>query len=634
MVAKTIEPEVVKALKCVENNKNFVLTGGAGSGKTYSLISLIEEVGEKYPLKSIVCITYTNNAVAEIRNRITNHRFHVSTIHEYVWSIISKYQKEIKIILVELINDESQKDFKTPKDFSVGQKITIDYFSKSKIEYDDYYSLKNDDNSKVSHDHILIIAERIFERYSKMSDILKDVADFIFVDEYQDTDPLIKDIFLTHINQSSKRNVIGFFGDSMQAIYENGVGEIVDNGLEYIQKKQNRRNPVNVINLANKIREDDLKQEPSADPKAPNMFEGKAIIGSVTFIYGDNTTVFDNFRESEYFSNWDFCNSKETKELWLVHRANAKMSGFIRLFNLYNSDLLIELINKIQKKVDEGQLVTTTNISFEEIAIEADISVRNRGNLLDNIMKNSDYQRILSLIKYKTWEEVSRYRINKESLLSYKFNGVTGFYEAKTQRDKILRKLDSIYELIELYKDRKYNDFLRRIKRKALTFDDKTAIGNEMEGLLSTSLTIEEVVSKANAIFKLETSDFDDFIIDQGYYLWERIKELPFYEYSNSIEYQKEYLPFATQHSIKGSEFNNVLVVLDNGNWNKYNFEKMFQNFDLDNSVVKRTRKLFYVCCTRAKKNLVIFMPSTNSNVIEKAKELFGEENVHYISNE
>ena len=41
MVAKIIGPEVRRALDCIEKGQNFILTGGAGSGKTYSLVSLI-----------------------------------------------------------------------------------------------------------------------------------------------------------------------------------------------------------------------------------------------------------------------------------------------------------------------------------------------------------------------------------------------------------------------------------------------------------------------------------------------------------------------------------------------------------------------------------------------------------------
>mgnify|MGYP000216843806 CR=1 FL=1 len=150
MAEKIMEPEVKKALECIEHKQNFILTGGAGSGKTYSLVSLIEEIGIKYPLKSVVCITYTNNAVAEIRERITNKNLEVSTIHEFIWSVISKYQNEIKDTLVELINtgtDTEKKKFKKPKDFNEDQDLTVQYFANNKIEYDEYYSLKNDKES-------------------------------------------------------------------------------------------------------------------------------------------------------------------------------------------------------------------------------------------------------------------------------------------------------------------------------------------------------------------------------------------------------------------------------------------------------------------------------------------------------
>ena len=630
MASKIIEPEVQQAIECIEHGKNFILTGGAGSGKTYSLISLIEEVGEKYPLKSIVCITYTNNAVAEIRNRITNDKLYVSTIHEFIWSIIVKYQKEIKNTLVELINDKTQMKFKAPKDFEDNQMITIDYFSENKIMYDEYYSLRNDADSKVSHDHILILAEKIFEKFPKICDILKDVANFIFVDEYQDTDPLIKNILLTHINQSTKNNIVGFFGDSMQAIYDSGIGEIIDDKLTYINKLQNRRNPESVLSLANKIRNDDIEQTPSNDPEAPNIENNNVIKGSIKFLYTENINITDNYHDLEYFNDWDFTNSKKTKELWLVHKSNAKMARFTKLFELYNSDLIIELINKIRKKISHGAL-EINNKTFENIAEEANINVRGRGYLLKNIKEDSDYLEAYSLIKNKNWKEVNNFKINKDSLLSYKFNGLTGSYEAKSQRDRILRHLDSVYELIELYENGKYNDFLRRIKRSVLSFDDKVTIKEEMNELLDSTLTINQVVEKAKKTFNLKNESFDDFIENQGKYLWMRIKILPFFEYVYSIKYQKEYLPFATQHSIKGSEFDNVLVVLDNGKWNKYNFERMFKNFNSDDSVVKRTKKLFYVCCTRSKKNLVVLMPNADVDVVEKAKDLFGDSNVHLI---
>ena len=250
MVTKPLEKEVIKALQCIKKGQNFILEGGAGSGKTYSLISLINTLTEELPNIRIVCITYTNNAVAEILSRIENKNLWVSTIHEFIWMLINKYQNEIKDVLVELINDDEVKIFKKPKDFFEDY-ISIDYFKNLYVDYDEYYSMTpNAENKvKVSHDHILIIAEKMFSKYKKLSDILKDFSDCIFVDEYQDTSPLVADILLKHLNQSRKNNVIGFFGDSMQSIYDDGVGDLNQYGLTKIVKTQNRRNPRAIINV-------------------------------------------------------------------------------------------------------------------------------------------------------------------------------------------------------------------------------------------------------------------------------------------------------------------------------------------------------------------------------------------------
>ena len=136
-----------------------------------------------------------------------------STIHEFIWDLIRKYQNEIKDILVELINDEGEKNFKKPKDFD-DDLISKDYFKNLYVDYDEYYSVTpNVENKvKISHDHILIVAEKMFEKYKKIADILKDIADCIFVDEYQDTSPLVADILLKHLEQSGKKNVSAEIG--------------------------------------------------------------------------------------------------------------------------------------------------------------------------------------------------------------------------------------------------------------------------------------------------------------------------------------------------------------------------------------------------------------------------------------
>ncbi|MCP1103129.1 hypothetical protein NHH15_11945 [Lachnospiraceae bacterium PAL113] len=79
------------------------------------------------------------------------------------------------------------------------------------------------------------------------------------------------------------------------------------------------------------------------------------------------------------------------------------------------------------------------------------------------------------------------------------------------------------------------------------------------------------------------------------------------------------------------------MILLHNGGWNNYNFDYLL-NMEIyetltpakkksyDN-ILHRTKKLFYVCCTRARENLVVFYPEPTQEVISGAQELFGKEN-------
>ena len=628
MDTRILENEVKVALKCIEKGVNFILEGGAGSGKTYSLISLIETLIIKSSEIKIVCITYTNNAVAEIKSRIDNENLWVSTIHEFIWHVIKKYQKEIKNELVLLINDEIIKEFKKPKDLE-NNLITIDYFDNIDVEYDEYYSMNpNAENKiKISHDHILILAEKMFDKYKKLSDILKDIANCIFVDEYQDTSPYIAKILLEHLKKSKKKNVIGFFGDSMQSIYDEGVGDLNKYKLKKIVKKQNRRNPRIVIEIANKFRNDKITQIPSKDKNAPNMDENGVIIeGNIKFIYGKEQEDINFLKNKALFKPWNFLNGEKTRELRLTHKYNAEMAGFKKLYDLYNDDLIIKLIDNIQKNIDNNE-------NKESVLNELVLQLRptyNKKDLFEKIITNEIYNLIYQDIKNLLWKDVlEKCKISKESLMSYKFNGISGRYEANSHRDKILKKLDVLNELIELYESKKFNEFLKKTNFSIQNKNDKSKLKEIMNFLMfEDRKTIEEVLdfSKKQGLIR-EDVDFDNYISAKGFYLWERIKKISFKEYRNSILYLKEFSPISTQHSIKGSEFDNVLVVLES-NWNKYDFKTLFGKGSKNENVKKRTRKLFYVCMTRAKKNLVIYMPTEDLEIINSAKDYFGEENV------
>lgn len=127
MCLKTPSPELLEEEKQIQitiNNyidqfKHIKFNAGAGAGKTHalkeSLLYIVNKHGDKlkYHNQQILCITYTNVATNEIKERIGNSSLvKVSTIHERVWELIKDYQKELvqihqEKVLNELIETQS-----------------------------------------------------------------------------------------------------------------------------------------------------------------------------------------------------------------------------------------------------------------------------------------------------------------------------------------------------------------------------------------------------------------------------------------------------------------------------------------------------------------------------------------------
>jgi DNA helicase-2/ATP-dependent DNA helicase PcrA len=90
-----------------------------------------------------------------------------------------------------------------------------------------------------------------------LCDILKDKYKYILIDEYQDTEKQVIDVFLEYLPKSSdKKNVVGFFGDTMQSIYGSRIGNLQEyiekNLVTEIIKNDNWRCSEAVIKLLNK----------------------------------------------------------------------------------------------------------------------------------------------------------------------------------------------------------------------------------------------------------------------------------------------------------------------------------------------------------------------------------------------
>lgn len=522
----------------INNKNNFLLSGGAGSGKTYTLGQVLEYIYSKNINDSVACITYTNVSVNEIKERFAyDTKLRVSTIHDFLWDNIKQFQKNLKTTLYELLTEPNPLI-----KYNSETELTKDFFENKQIQYREY---KKIDEGIISHDEVIILANKLFAKYPLLSNLIKDKFQYILIDEYQDTDKKVIEIFLDYLqNNSSKTNVIGLFGDSMQSIYDDkGVGNInsyIEKGIvKEVLKQDNYRCSKAVIKLINKIRKDSISQEPAKKDKNGNILNNE---GCITFLYSTGYDIdIKLLKKHDTFKNWNFDDSVKTKELYLTKKLIADQCGFKELLDKY-------------KYVD---------------ALIGD------------------------------------------------------------NKDKLIKHLCLIKNILDLYNKKNYRELIKAISFKVINPKDKSVLKKAMEELDkdSKNKSIDDILNNADELNLIRKDDtiFEYMIENKEKY--DSIKELPFAQIIALDNYEQEKTPFSTQHGVKGAEFDNVLVILDNGKWNKYNFKGLFEN-SCSESVLERTRKIFYVCCSRAKDNLVVFCKNPTTLMLKTAENWFGKNNV------
>jgi len=153
-----------------------------------------------------------------------------------------------------------------------------------------------------------------------------------FVDEYQDTDPLVVKTLLEHLLKTEQPPLIGFFGDKMQSIYQGGVGELSTEQqalLIQIKKEENYRCSKAVIKLLNKIRTD-IQQQPAG----ANLPGAAGYISLVGVDPDADLSALAAQKARDAFG-WNI--EGELKVLFLTHRLIARKAGYAGLWAAYNS---------------------------------------------------------------------------------------------------------------------------------------------------------------------------------------------------------------------------------------------------------------------------------------------------------
>lgn len=606
-----------------------MLSGGAGSGKTYTLVETIRALMQLEPSSRIACITYTNAAADEIRDRADCRNLWVSTIHDFMWEQIKRHQNELKQILRELIRSEDPDHNRftlSGGDAAIDEDLFNDLTEG--IQYREYVRIRD---GIISHDEVLILASRMFERYPKLCRIVGDRHSHIFVDEYQDTSPLVVTILLDFIRATSSNCVVGFFGDAMQAIYPGTVGSLHERvaaeNLTEVKKEQNRRNPRLVITLANQLRNDGLVQHPSDDPKAPNMVGGVVREGVIRFMYS-STASLEAIREQ---LGWEVDGSKE---LNLTHNLIASQAGFAKLMEVYDGDRILEFVKRIKDYLKNNAVeMSCEGMTFGEL-VDA-LQSGKTGSELNRVRPTPAMQTYidehltdLQMARATPYEQISRLYVSKDQLLDDTKDAPDTTSRPGSQIDDLIRHLIRIQNCIHAYQTKQYAEFIRLTDFKLRSIGDKASLRDAIEALTSDSnIFIGDAIEQAATAGLVQKDDRLIRFQEQKAYIYNRVSCLPFSEFQNLYAYREGHTPFSTQHKTKGREYRRVLVILDNGGWNNYNFKYLFEGVGSE-SVRERTSKIFYVCCTRAMEELVVFYQNPTESVISKAKEWFGEDNM------
>jgi DNA helicase-2/ATP-dependent DNA helicase PcrA len=125
---------------------------------------------------------------------------------------------------------------------------------------------------------------------------------------------------------------------------------------------------------------------------------------------------------------------------------------------------------------------------------------------------------------------------------------------------------------------------------------------------------------------KEEFDTFDKALKKKTFYIDLFSDKLEFKEVLNYYTYlnEEEETEYITMHKTKGSGIKNVIVVLDEYFWNKYNFKSIYDS-SIDEAKRYKNQKLFYVASSRTIKNLAIIRMVEDEKEEEIMKDYFKE---------
>lgn len=586
---------------------SFLLYAGAGSGKTRTLVDVLSKIiyteSEELRLKGkrIAVITYTNAACDEIKRRTKfNHLIHVSTIHSFIWELIKHHSIDIKEWLTKNIQFEiddltnKQSKIKKPSAASIDRERKIEskktrLFNLAEI-YKFTYSPTGDNRSKdsLNHSEVIKIGAFFLENKDTMQEIMIRKYPILLIDESQDTNRLLMDAFLNVEKKNRQFFVIGLLGDMMQRIYSDGKKDLESSLDEHWKKPEktiNYRSPKRIVSLINLIRSQVDEHQQIPRKNAP--------LGFVRIFISQNNTV--NKEKNEEFvkekmaeitndKNW-IIDKNSVNTLILEHHMAASRMGFLEVLSpLYQVD-------RLKTGLLEGSLGNMTYIC----------------------------QVVSPLVKYCREDDMysvtNILRVNSPTLRN------------KSILEKKPEALDEIKFSIQKLKEFIFHNNNPKTIEVLKVINDRKIVESPEQ--------IIEILSS--------THDSDDEVIEA----WKAALNAPLAQFEKYYNYVKGKTSIDTHQGVKGLEFPRVLVLIDDAEAKGFlfSYDKLFgikekTKIDLDNENIgketseDRTRRLFYVTCSRAMKSLAILAYTDDTQKLKEnliSKGWFSNEEIEIL---
>lgn len=596
----------------LDTPKSFFLFAGAGSGKTRSLVTVLSRVRAtkgfdlRQRRQKIATITYTNAACDEIKYRLDNDPlFFVATIHSFIWDLIKLYTNDIKDWIQENLQNEIIKLEKEAAKGRPNTKAATDRIKKiesktrrlenlcyvKKFTYNP--NRNNITRDSLNHSEVIKIGAFFLENKPLLRTILIQKYPILLIDESQDTKKELVDAFLFVQKENKTSFSLGLFGDTMQRIYSDGKVNIAQSlplDWEKPIKKMNHRCPKRVIKLLNKIRSqvDSQIQLPRTEKE-----EGFVRLFLIPSSGIDKQKIEDKIAQKMSLITGDnrwFGENRNVKTLTLEHHMAATRMGFYDLFApLYKLDSTTSI---------DGSM---SGIRFFTQFILPLYQANQKGN---------EY-------------EISRIVKKYSNLLST--DSLKKFGNQFEAIEKAQTAVDSLFSLWNKNIHPKLIDILINVSESNLF-----PIPDSLKILIYRTKAEDDNVE---ALSKNEYKSID---------AWDNALEAPFNELIAYHNYTSGAAKFDTHQGVKGLEFERVSVILDDNEARGFLFkyDKLFGVTELSESDKKniaegketgidRTRRLFYVICSRAKKSLAIIAYSQDPQLVKNyaIKENWFEEN-------